>query len=436
MLPKSLLLRFYPQVRTPSRIFSSLPLFFLLFILRLRFDLVSSQTYRLAFDSVNSPPAIIPTDPKHLIYSVPLNQLISHPIIAYIEDQTGNIVTTLNNSIRAYVTSMDKFQNNPADSDIWRDSGGKLCQWSNPDQDWPIRLNRNFYHTVCGSSLRKTTLIAKVFKGKIIMDWLMHVHPNGELPANNRFIRIEIPALKIIKDTNFFTITEPAASLNITKQPPVFVPANNNFTIEVEILDKRGALLTSGLDSVAYVDLTVAYDQKLFYYTSGKDMLLKVAKARLSGSSVHIFLATRDRVIRKRAIAGKVVYNNIRILDPSFRIRLNLTMIMTRDPFLRIPNCEKCYSDLSYKTITEDNLVQFQIPPPSVLKDIPSMKFTRPINVVSQKLSKLKFITKFKGTGKMKVTRNFPIPGPLRIEIEDNLGNRIHSGLTRNCPWK
>ena len=408
--------------------FSSLSVFLLLALLVLKLDFASSQNYKLVLDSVNSPPAVIPTDPKDLVYSVPLNQLTSRPIIAYIKNKMGATVTSLSETIEVYVTSMDKSQKKPADLDKWRDSGGKLCQWSNPNRDWPIRFNRELYYTVCGSSLRTTSLIAKILKGKIIMDWLMHMHPNGELPANDRFIRIEIPALNISRDTNLFKITEPAANLRITKQPPNSITANTKFDITAEILDGKGAPLTVGLDSAAYVELTVSYEYKTFYQRNEKDMLLDSTEVRLGGPLVTANQATGDLIIRQRAVAGMVSFTDVRILDTVHKLNLNLTMFMSKDPYLRIPNCGKCYSDLNYRIISNNNQIKFQLPPPKVLNEITSMVFTRKFDVVPQTFAKLKYINPLFRIGNMTITRNFPIPGPITIEIQDANGNRIYTG--------
>ncbi|CAI9736311.1 receptor-type guanylate cyclase gcy-4-like [Octopus vulgaris] len=391
--------------------------------------LVTAKQYNLRLDEHNSPPKVIPTSPYNLKYSVPLNELTSYPIFAYFYRLDGSEVKdgSLNDQ-EVTVTSRST-----ANVDNWRISGGKLCQNTNPDVFLPMRYNRHTYVKKCGSTIGPTTLKAKVFNGTIIIDWVMHSHDAYLVPDTDRIYRIDVPGLSISIDTHPFRITTPAAKLVITKQPPVQIGANTGFTVKAEIHDNVGKVITSGLDSIAFVELTVPYRYKEFYYRKNLDMMLKHTDIRLAGKSTMIHQSTNDIIIRQQAVAGKVTFKDIRILDVAVGFRLNLTMYMARDPWIRIPNCKTCYDDLTRKNIYEsENYVKFFDLSDSIIDGIPAMAFTNPINIQSQKLARLLISHKLKNDSNNIITRNFPLPGDIKIIIVDSNNNRIYSGPDSN----
>ncbi|XP_036365702.1 uncharacterized protein LOC118766412 [Octopus sinensis] len=391
--------------------------------------LVTAKQYNLRLDEHNSPPKVIPTSPYNLKYSVPLNELTSYPIFAYFYRLDGSEVKdgSLNDQ-EVTVTSRST-----ANVDNWRISGGKLCQNTNPDVFLPMRYNRHTYVKKCGSTIGPTTLKAKVFNGTIIIDWVMHSHDAYLVPDTDRIYRIDVPGLSISIDTHPFRITTPAAKLVITKQPPVQIGANTGFTVKAEIHDNVGKVITSGLDSIAFVELTVPYRYKEFYYRKNLDMMLKHTDIRLAGKSTMIHQSTNDIIIRQQAVAGKVTFKDIRILDVAVGFRLNLTMYMARDPWIRIPNCKTCYDDLTRKNIYEsENYVKFFDLSDSIIDGIPAMAFTNPINIQSQKLARLLISHKLKNDSSNIITRNFPLPGDIKIIIVDSNNNRIYSGPDSN----
>lgn len=388
--------------------------------------LVTAKQYNLRLDKHYSPPAVIPTSPYKLKYSVPLNELTSYPIFAYFYRLDGSEVKdgSLNDQ-EVTVTSLSTMN-----VDNWRISGGKLCQNTNPDVFLPMRYNRHTYVKKCGSTIGPTTLKTKVFNGTIIIDWLMHSHNKILVPDTTRIYRIDAPGLSISIDTYPFRITIPAAKLVITKQPPPKVKANTDFDVEAEIHDNVGKVVTSGLDSIAFVELTVPYSYKEFYYRKNLDMMLKSTEIRLAGNSAMIHQSTNDVIIRKQAVAGKVKFQGIRILDVAVGFHLNLTMYMARDPWFRIPNCKTCYDDLSRKnTYDSENYVKFFVLTDRILATIPAMAFTKSFNVEAQKLERLRIIHNLKsGDDPTSITRNFPIPGDIKLMIIDYKGDRIYSG--------
>ncbi|GAB1605771.1 atrial natriuretic peptide receptor 1-like [Argonauta hians] len=391
--------------------------------------LVTTLQYQLKLDVTNSPPKNIPTDPHKMKYSVPLNEVSSYPIIAYFYFQDGSKVEDDRlNDFEVMVTTLSHKIN----EDKWKKSGGQLCQ-NTHTQVFPFNLYHRNYIKRCGSKYGSTTLKVKIFNGAIILDWLVHKHKN-KLPATDRIYRIEVPYLKIAVETHPFRITTPAAKLVITKQPPAIITANTGFTVEAEIRDTNNKVVTSGLDSIAFVQLTIPYEYKSFYYQGNLNMILRGTSLRLAGSSTMIHQSTHDTIIRKQAVNGKVSFSDVRILDVTNDLQLNLTMYMARDPWLRIPNCITCYADLSYKTIFKiSNYVQFSKLSPRLLSMIPSISLTSPFDVKQQKLANLTLVHNLTSDQiSYMVPRNFPLPGNMKIIVVDSSGNRIYSGPDSN----
>ena len=401
--------------------------------LLMNFHQAQSASYRIEFDSQFSPPPVIPTKPQKMVYSVPLNQVISKPIIVRIKDQT-NIVISPEGNPNVFIASFDVSELKGITKDKWKQTGGKLCQRTILGESWPKRLNREKYQKVCGSSSKPTVLVRKFVNDMVILDWLSHEHPTGVVPSNSRFLRISIPDLKLSADSNAFNITTPAASLYITKQPPASINANTGFDIMAEVRDATNNVITEGLDSILYVELTVPYEYKQFYHKYGKDMLLYNTEVRLGGAFAVTYQGTNDLVIRKKASRGRVHFTDVRILDVVSRFRLNLTMYMSRDPWLRTPDCPTCYADLSHKDIDHFGMVRFRPMTKSILSKTPAVTLTKEFNVLGQKLHKLILISPFKVNQQVIITRNFPFPGPLYVQAEDISRNRIYSGPHANLP--
>lgn len=394
--------------------------------------------YHILFDADYSPPPIIPLDAKDYYYSVPLNQMVSKPIIIYIQFLNGTRVN--NNKVASETFEVSTVDAKRAYSsrypDTWASSGGKLCQKSAWWLDYPDRLNRKFHKVRCGSDISQTTLLVPAFNGKIILDWIYHKH--NVVPENKRVLRVVLSNRFLKAESNAFLITEPAHHLTITQQPPKSVNANDDFTIVAEVRYKNDSVVTTGLDSVVNVDLTVPYYLKKFSNTLSRRMLLKSSPYRLSGKGIILHQGNYDWVIRKQAVKGKVIFDDVRILDPATKLKLNLTMTRIRDPWLRIPNCEQCYDDLSRIIISADGTdVTFEEPDTYLMNKLLAVKLTRVFDVIEQKLYKLSFTDETNKyfqeninpvTKLFPLTRNIKIPGKISVTANDKYKRRIYSG--------
>lgn len=394
--------------------------------------------YQLTFDHKLSPPLIIPLDEKDYIYSVPLNQVISRPIIAYIEFKNGSRVTHGPLSSETYIVSTidQKTVHNPTYKDVWASSGGRLCQKGIWWKNYPYRLERNLYQVRCGSNISATTLQVQAFKGRIILDWLYHEHT--VIPPNKRIFTVSFSQKLLKIYSNPFLVTAAAHHLTITQQPPLKIMANHDFKIIAEIRFQNDSIVDTGLDSVLNVDLTVPYHYKVFSNTPDYRMILKKTQYRLAGSNVILHQGNYDWLIRKRAVKGRVVFDGIRILDPGIELRLNLTMTMTRDPWLRVPNCAVCYGDTQLSSISSDGTeVTFREPDSKLLKTLQSVQFTQKFEVLEQTLYKLNFsaatydsFQKLKDpvSNLIQVTRNTEITDSLTVMALDTHDRRIYAG--------
>ena len=392
--------------------------------------------YNLVFDRKHSPPHSVPANPLDMYYSVPLNQTMSKPIIAYIVHRNGSTVNDgiISESVFT-IQSLDRFSSfNPIFIDYWGLRGGKLCQKAVWWEDYPTRMDRDRAKLRCGTAPNTTMLTARAFKGRVIVDWIFHSHTSA--PVSQRVLRFMNKKLKISVDTNPFEISEPAYDIVVTGQPPRDVIANHDFSVVAEIRDKNNSRLKKGLDSVAYVELSVPYYYKTFYRTENKEMLLKTTSIRLAGENAISHQSTHDLLCRKRASAGVVVFNKVRILDAISDLKLNVTMIMARDPWSRIPNCENCYDDTKEYNLNADG-TEISFRPSLSYKYIKSMTFTDVFRVNEQVLSALKFsnytlqswnnwVSPF--TKKIPLTRNVLLPGEMLLEAVDSSGEVIYSG--------
>ena len=394
--------------------------------------------YQITFDTNKSPPPLIPLEPKEYVYSAPLNQMISKPIIAYIEFKNGSRITdgSLSSEIYEVSTVDEKTAQSPKITDSWAASGGKLCQKAVWWYDYPRRLRRDLRKERCGSNLSSTTLLVKAFAGKIILDWIYHKH--SITPSNRRRFLISLPRKSLKVFSNLFLVTPPAHHLTITQEPPLTVTANHDFRVTAEIRFINDSIVNSGLDSALNVDLTIPYYFKVFSNLPDRRMLLKKTLYRLSGKGVTLHQGTYDFIMRKQAVNGRVVFDGIRILDPGLELRLNLTMTMIRDPWMRVPNCSTCYDDLMLTHITEDKKeIKFLRPDIYLLRKLNSVKLTRKFDVLEQKLHKLiigseslKYLNEIKDpvNNLIPITRNIEIPGDLRVIAVDDIGRRMYAG--------
>ncbi|CAI9730995.1 speract receptor-like [Octopus vulgaris] len=405
---------------------------------------IQDGKYIIKFKGEYFPPSSIPSNPLDLYYSVPLNQTISRPIFAVIQLKNGALLSPKPTSnITAKVTSLDvKTAENSSHSDTWAESGGKLCQKTAWWLGYPERLNREYAKTRCGSPNSKVQLNIEIFKGEIIIDWIYHEHTI--LPPGPRVLRIEVPKYHAKTDTNPIRITVPAHHLRITKQPPASVKANHNFDVEVEIRDSSNKRVEDGLDSVAFVILTVPYDYKKFYADKKREMILAMTDVTLDADEFLLHLNTRDLSIRKQAVKGKVVFRTIRILDAVHNFQLNITMTMARDPFTRIPSCPSCYIDLDHYEVS-DNGKYFMFTRVTGAKqvNILPMVFTSLMRIEAQHISKLvldKIVAERWNKIRDPKTKRIPmsvstyLPGGFSLIALDSDGRRIYSGPDSDQP--
>lgn len=392
--------------------------------------------YQLKLDRKLSPPHSIPANPLDMYYTVPMNQTISKVVIAYVIHRNGTVVTDGSISRATFtIQSIDQYTSfNSKFHDAWARSGGQLCQKAVWWEDYPTRMDRSRAKIRCGQAPNNTLLTVQAFKGRIIVDWLYHKH--NIIPNNPRIFRISYKKLDMSVDSNAFLISEPANDIVVTVQPPVSVTANHDFSLVAEIRDKNGQRLQTGLDSVAFVELTVPYYYKTFYRTENKEMLLKSSSIRLAGANVISHQSTNDFISRKRAAAGRVVFDKIRVLDAVSDLKLNLTLLMSRDPWSRIPNCDICYADTEQYNLNADG-TEISFRPSLSYRYIKPMTFTDVFRVTEQQLTDLKFsdftIESWKRwenifTKKVYVSRNVAIPGEMFLQAVDRSGEIIYSG--------
>lgn len=394
--------------------------------------------YLIKFKGDYFPPPSIPANPLDLFYSVPLNQTISKPIIAVMQFKNGSLfIPKPSLNVTAKVTSLDvNTAENSALLDIWTKTGGKLCQKTAWWLGYPERINREYAKTRCGSP----NLNIEMFKGEIIIDWIYHVH--NVIPPRPRVLRIEVPKYHATTDTNPIRITVPAHHLKITKQPPTSIQANHNFDVEVEIRDIDNKRVEDGLDSVAFLLLTVPYDYKKFYADKRKKMILASTEITLDADEFLLHLNTRDLTVRKQAEKGKVVFRTIRILDAVDNFQLNITMTMARDPFTRIPVCPSCNIDFNRYQISDGGkYLLFNRVTGAKQGTILPMVFTALMSIETQQMAKLildeKVMEKWNKiqdpqTKRIPILLSSFIPGGFSLLALDSDGRRVFSGKDSN----
>ncbi|CAI9730999.1 speract receptor-like [Octopus vulgaris] len=391
----------------------------------------------LSFLQFHEPPAIIPDDPSKLYYSVPLNQMISKPIIvvAFYSNGTpfseGEVNMTA--TIDSYAVSPSGEINN---KDTWADSGGQLCQKSAWWLNYPERYNRHLAKTRCHTPHSSILMKSRIFNGKLIFDWIYHKHTI--VPPSMRMFRIEIPDYKIYVDSFPIFVTKPAHHLFITKQPPVTVLANHDFDVEVEIRDEEGNTLINGLDSVAIVEMTIPYNYKRFYADQEREMMIDYTKIRMDGENVTIDFKTRDIIMRQQANYGKAKFTGVRILDVTENLQLNITLTMARDPWSRIPACSECFLDIerARQLSSDRKFITFQRLTTEEEEKILPVVFTRNFTVAVVALGAIamdnfsnSMYSKLKNNGEIvEVPITCPLLYGMSILALDTSGRRIYSG--------
>ncbi|KAK3576183.1 hypothetical protein CHS0354_001202 [Potamilus streckersoni] len=376
----------------------------------------------LEFNLERSPEAIIPSDAERK-YSVSLNMVTSFPVEVFIMEDGAAAVSSDLLSLNYNVSTIDVLTaGSPGTRDDWAESGGILCQWGRKGP-FPQWMDRKLFEYVCGKNTTLTGYISD--EGKMIVDGLQHQHTI--IPANPRIYRfsVELPNGTIISiDSNPFEITTPAARLQFDVPPPRSVVANDPFNVSVEIVDADGNIVTAGYDSALVVELQIAweYDSQVFMSTIEKDDILYNAKIRLAGSETLVKRATYNTVIRKRAVNGSVFFSDVRILDVTKKVRLNLTLTNPNFPFIREPDI---YKDLKSKVIFIEGGLSLYYVNVSWGTD-PAVLLSDPIEVLAQAADSLVLLNA--ADVKAKQGANFQIEDKIIVEIQDSLGRRIYSG--------
>ncbi|GAB1605939.1 atrial natriuretic peptide receptor 1-like [Argonauta hians] len=359
--------------------------------------------------------------------------MISKPIILYITHDNGTRVNSGN-------VTVDTFPISPsgkiAANDSWAESGGKLCQKAAWWLNYPWRFDREKAKIRCHSPHGDSIMESPIFNGTVIIDWIYHLH--NKCPQTKRILKIIVKEYNISILTNPILVTKPAYRIFVTKQPPATVLANHDFGIEVEIRGQDNTLIDIGLDSVAYIELTIPYNYKQFYTDVERDMMLANSSVRLDGNHKIINLKNRDAVIRMRATAGKAIFSNIRILDIVDKLQLNLTLTMARDPWERIPACMDCYQDFyqSVRKSTNGKITYIRLPA-NIEKKILPVVFTKSFSVRSQTVETFSVDTTTNElyekltdsrTHLIDVPIGLPVLGGIHLVALDNKGKRIYSG--------
>lgn len=116
----------------------------------------------LELDPDFSPPAVIPTDPKDLVYSAPANDHMLQPIIVKVKHPNGSLVTE--GPVQVVATTILSSNNGSNDnSGDWYT--GELCRHS----DWTNRLNFDRYLNDGGIEYHCNNSDPEYPLGKVVM---------------------------------------------------------------------------------------------------------------------------------------------------------------------------------------------------------------------------------------------------------------------------
>ncbi|XP_041377423.1 uncharacterized protein LOC121389840 [Gigantopelta aegis] len=372
----------------------------------------SCGKHSIIFRDDYSPPASIPAD-EHKIYSVPLNQIISQPLLADLMNNgirvTGDLMEE-EADITFSVESIDyDVYTHRKTTDEWKESGGKLCQWAKNTR-YRTRQKEKFY---CGRGGHSTMLDhdLQVYDGLISIEGLFHHHTNYmAIPASKRVFKVTVllPNFATISNTtNPVLIETPAWTLEFTDIPSTVV-ANNPFNISIAILDVNRNVMTAGLDSTALVELRISWEHTRHY---DMNRILQSTLVRMASPETRLHPVYHVTYIRKRARSGLVTFTDVRILDVHDNLNLNASLKQAWLPSVQDGNVYK----------------QYEATVMSLDKRIRDIVLSPSLQVKAQIPSRLVLVTP-DGDLPKKNVYNFPFYPDLEVELRDYNGNRVYSG--------
>ncbi|XP_062598615.1 uncharacterized protein LOC134260046, partial [Saccostrea cucullata] len=393
-------------------------------LLILFFTVEPSLQTVLEWDPNYSVPSTPPPDAERA-YHMSLDHISAQPLIAWLKDAAGgNILNTTSGTFN--LTSVDKgvYQGGALSGDTWLSSGGQLCQYS-PNQPFPLRYEGFYWRTRCSQSDAKLTI--PYFDGELRADHLFHQHPQGTIPPQERYYKIETEhggTVLNLDSADPFTISKPASLLVFSSgsSPPSTIVANTDFNVTVEILDADNNTITSGIDATLEMTLQVAYFKGLVEHYSSvpfEDMV-STMHVRLAGDNVIQSKSTYDFVDNQRAAGGTASFTGLRILDVHDCVQLNITMKMPGFPNARLPNV---YNDTALK-------FEYSVPGKRTAfvyngTSDRAILISECINVTEQTLDSIVIVS---DPVKSKQGANFPIEPYVVLELQDAAGRRIFSG--------
>ena len=84
----------------------------------------------IIFDPHNSPPRNPPSNSSESVYNVPLNHIISRPLVATLQVDGVRVTSGELADVPFTLESVDVDVNKISGTiDLWERQGGKLCQW-------------------------------------------------------------------------------------------------------------------------------------------------------------------------------------------------------------------------------------------------------------------------------------------------------------------
>ncbi|KAL3862181.1 hypothetical protein ACJMK2_008168, partial [Sinanodonta woodiana] len=221
----------------------------------------------------------------------------------------------------------------------------------------------------------------------------------------------------------------PAAKLEFVVPPPTLVVANQPFNISAKILDADGNVLTDGYDSALLVELQIAsdyYSQDFVANYKNGNVLNNVKSSVMFSWKFGIgevrFGGPETEIIGMRAVDGIVTFIDVRIIDVTANVRLNLTMT---DPYFPLLREHNLYTNFGSKEVLVEKEISVYLVNISLEND-PSILISDPIEVVAQRAARLVLLNG--ADVKPKQGANFPIEDNIIVEIQDSAGQRIYSG--------